>query len=138
MAVAEDAFKLLGRVADAFDDPSSHESRKDFQRKHHQDTQAPDIRKVKFSMLAMPAASPLSSTSATSMTDDELADMASMTANRSCTSLSETIRSLTGMTSHVIYQPQSVFICVALLAWSVHFHANLRAAAWCFQTPDSY
>ncbi|KAG1772846.1 hypothetical protein EV702DRAFT_1132632 [Suillus placidus] len=30
MAVAEDAFKLLGRVADAFDNPSSRESRKDF------------------------------------------------------------------------------------------------------------
>lgn len=30
MAVAEDAFKLLGRVSDAFDNPSSHESRKDF------------------------------------------------------------------------------------------------------------
>lgn len=30
MAVAEDAFKLLGRVSDAFDNPSSRESRKDF------------------------------------------------------------------------------------------------------------
>lgn len=30
MAVTEDAFKLLGRVSDAFDNPSSRESRKDF------------------------------------------------------------------------------------------------------------
>lgn len=32
--------------------------------------------------------------------DDGLADMASMTANRSCASSSETIKSLAGITSH--------------------------------------
>ncbi|KAG1768844.1 hypothetical protein EDD22DRAFT_949293 [Suillus occidentalis] len=72
MAVAEDAFKLLGRVSDAFDNPSSRESRKDFRvntiKLHKPQTPirvAPD-RKLKSSTLAMPAASPLCPISATS------------------------------------------------------------------------
>ncbi|KAG1845236.1 hypothetical protein C8R48DRAFT_779977 [Suillus tomentosus] len=103
MAVAEDAFKLLGRVADAFDDPSSCESRKDFRVntikiRKPQTSRSSQESQVQHACYARrePSFFDISYI----YDDDELADMASMTANRSCASSSETIRSLAGITSH--------------------------------------
>lgn len=101
MAVAEDAFKLLGRVADAFDNPSSRESRKDFRVNTIKIHTPQTSRSSQESQVQHPRYArrePSLFDVSYIYDDDELAD-ASTIGNRSCVS-SETIKNLTRTTSY--------------------------------------
>ncbi|KAG2337085.1 hypothetical protein BDR05DRAFT_993168 [Suillus weaverae] len=101
MAAAEDAFKLLGRVADAFDNPSSRELRKDFRvntikihrpqtSRSSQDSQLQHARYARRERSFFDVSYIYD--------DDELADTSTI-GNRSCAS-SETVKSLSRITSY--------------------------------------
>lgn len=101
MAVAEDAFKLLGRVADAFDNPSSRESRKDFRVntiKIHRPQTSRSSQESQIQHARYPRREPSLFDVSYIYDDDELADVSTI-GNRSCAS-SETIKSLTRITSY--------------------------------------
>ncbi|KAG2038286.1 hypothetical protein BDR03DRAFT_955072, partial [Suillus americanus] len=100
MAVAEDAFKILGRVADAFDNPSSRESRKDFRVntiKRHKPQTSPSSQEGQVQHARYARREP-SLFDVSYTYDDEFADISTI-GNRSCAS-SETIKSLTRITSY--------------------------------------
>lgn len=99
MAVAEDAFKLLGRVADAFDNPSSRESRKDFRVntiKIHRPQTSRSSQESQVQHARYPRREPSLLDVSYIYDDDELAD-ASTIGNRSCASF-ETVQSLDRIT----------------------------------------
>ncbi|KAG2361221.1 hypothetical protein BDR07DRAFT_1461539 [Suillus spraguei] len=101
MAVTEDAFKLLGRVADAFDNPSSRESRKDFRVNTIKIHTPQTSRSSQESQVQHPRYArrePSLFDVSYIYDDDELAD-ASTIGNRSCVS-SETIKNLTRTASY--------------------------------------
>lgn len=100
MAVAEDAFKLLGRVSDAFDNPSSRESRKDFRVntiKLHRPQTSGSSQETQVQHARYARREPSLFDVSYIYDDDELAD-ASTIGHRSCAS-SETVKSLTRITS---------------------------------------
>ncbi|KAG1741295.1 hypothetical protein EDB19DRAFT_1705244 [Suillus lakei] len=101
MAATEDAFELLGRVADAFDNPSSRESRKDFRvntikihkPQTNRSSQGSQVQHARYA-----CRDPSFFDVSYIYDDDELADTSNI-ANRSCAS-SETIKSLSRITSY--------------------------------------
>ncbi|KAG1741319.1 hypothetical protein EDB19DRAFT_1705361 [Suillus lakei] len=101
MAATEDAFKLLGRVADAFDNPSSRESRKDFRVntiKIHRPQTSPSSQESQVQYVRCARRKPSFFDVSYIYDDDEPADISTI-GNRSCAS-SETIKSLTRITSY--------------------------------------
>ncbi|KAG2132058.1 hypothetical protein DEU56DRAFT_812846 [Suillus clintonianus] len=101
MAATEDAFKLLARIADAFDNPSSRESRKDFRVntiKIHRPQTSRSSQESQVQHARYPRREPSFFDASYIYDDDELADTSTM-GNRSCAS-SETIKSLTRITSY--------------------------------------
>ncbi|KAG2038289.1 hypothetical protein BDR03DRAFT_1091328 [Suillus americanus] len=101
MAIAEDAFKILGRVADAFDNPSSRESRKDFRVntiKRHRPQTSPSSQESQVQHARYARREPSLFDVSYIYDDDELADVSTI-GNRSCAS-SETIKSLTRITPY--------------------------------------
>ncbi|KAG1850218.1 hypothetical protein DFJ58DRAFT_444959 [Suillus subalutaceus] len=113
MAVAEDAFKILGRVADAFDNPSSRESRKDFRVntiKRHRPQTSPSSQESQVQHARYARREPSLFDVSYIYDDDELAD-ASTIGNRSCV-LSETIKSL----NRIIPYDDAIYTCEDTIA----------------------
>ncbi|KAG2134908.1 uncharacterized protein EDB93DRAFT_1107237 [Suillus bovinus] len=102
MAVAEDAFKLLGRVADAFDNPSSRESRKDLRVNTieiHKPQTSRSSQESQVQHARYARREPSLFDVSYIYDDDELADASSMIGDPSCTS-SETIKRLSRIASY--------------------------------------
>ncbi|KAG1734439.1 uncharacterized protein EDB91DRAFT_1348578 [Suillus paluster] len=101
MTATEDAFELLGRVADAFDNPSSRESRKDFRVntiKIHRPQTSHSSQESQVQHASYARREPSFFDVSYIYDDDELADISTI-GNRSCAS-SETIKSTTRVTSY--------------------------------------